>query len=133
MTSASLPRIIQGDCLDVLRTFEAESVDLILTSPPYADNRRHTYGGVPPEQFVEWFTPIAQELLRVLKKDGTFVLNIKEKVVDGERSTYVLELILALRAMTLVFVFGAAGATAAASARARSGRRRRACGRPPSR
>ncbi len=93
------PRIIQGDCLDVLKTFEADSVDLILTSPPYADNRRHTYGGVPPEQYVEWFTPIAHELLRVLKKDGTFILNIKEKVVDGERSTYVLELILALRQM----------------------------------
>lgn len=91
------PHIIQGDCLDVLRGFEDDSFDLILTSPPYADSRKNTYGGVPPEQYVEWFAPIAEELRRVLKPEGTFVLNIKEKVVDGERSTYVLELILELR------------------------------------
>ena len=91
------PRIIQGDCLDVLRTFEDDSFDLVLTSPPYADSRKRTYGGVPPERYVEWFAPISQELLRVLKPEGTFVLNIKEKVVGGERSTYVIELILELR------------------------------------
>ncbi len=93
------PRIIQGDCLKVLKTFEDDSFDLILTSPPYADSRKKTYGGVPPEAYVAWFLPIAHELLRVLKPEGTFVLNIKEKVVEGERSTYVLELILALRQM----------------------------------
>jgi len=70
---------------------------LIVTSPPYADNRKNTYGGVPPEKYVEWFLPIGIELLRILKPGGTFILNIKEKVVDGERSTYVIELIQALR------------------------------------
>ncbi len=91
------PRIIQGDCLEKLRGMENDSVDLVLTSPPYADSRKNTYGGVAPEDYVAWFAPIAQELLRVLKPEGTFILNIKEKVVDGERSTYVLELILELR------------------------------------
>ncbi len=91
------PRIIQGDCLDVLRRFESGSVDLVLTSPPYADSRKSTYGGVPPDAYVDWFLPIAAEIQRVLRPEGTFVLNIKEKVVAGERSTYVLELILALR------------------------------------
>lgn len=46
---------------------------------------------------MEWFLPISQELYRVLKPSGTFILNIKEKVVNGERHTYVIELILAMR------------------------------------
>jgi DNA modification methylase len=73
-------------------------VDLIVTSPPYADQRKHTYGGVAPDHYVAWFLPIAAELKRVLKPEGSFILNIKERVVDGERHTYVLELICALRA-----------------------------------
>lgn len=89
--------IILGDCLEVLKTLEDNTIDLIFTSPPYADQRKSTYGGIHPDQYVEWFLPIAQELLRVLRPTGTFVLNIKEKVVDGERHTYVLELIMAMR------------------------------------
>jgi DNA modification methylase len=87
-----------GDCADILPTqFPAASVDLIVTSPPYADNRRGTYGGIHPDRYVAWFLPRAEQFRRVLKPTGTFVLNIKEKVVDGERHTYVLELILAMK------------------------------------
>ena len=86
-----------GDCKDVLKQIQDNSIDLIFTSPPYADQRKTTYGGIAPDDYVEWFLPIGQELLRVLKPTGTFILNIKEKVVEGERSTYVMELILALR------------------------------------
>jgi len=82
-----------GNCKDKLKELEDESVDLIFTSPPYADSRKNTYGGIHPDKYVEWFLPISRELFRVLKKTGTFVLNIKEKVVEGERHTYVLELI----------------------------------------
>ncbi|OOE38361.1 site-specific DNA-methyltransferase [Salinivibrio kushneri] len=89
--------IFNGDCLDVLKDMESNSVDLIVTSPPYADQRKNTYGGVKPNEYVNWFLPISKELLRVLKPTGSFVLNIKEKVVNGERHTYVLELIIALR------------------------------------
>jgi len=92
-----LDRVIHGDCLHVLRTFPDAFVDLIFTSPPYADNRKTTYGGVPIAGYVEWFLPISTELMRVLKPEGSFVLNIKERTVDGERQTYVLELILAIR------------------------------------
>ena len=59
--------------------------------------RKKTYGGIHPDEYVEWFLPISKELLRVLKPTGTFILNIKEKVLDGERSTYVMELILQMR------------------------------------
>lgn len=86
-----------GDCLEALQGLPDDSVDLIFTSPPYADQRVKTYGGVKPAEYVDWFMPRAVEFQRVLKADGTFVLNIKEKVVAGERSTYVLELILELR------------------------------------
>ncbi len=86
-----------GDCLDVLPTLPNRSVDLIVTSPPYADQRKDAYGGVPPCAYVEWFLPRAAELKRVLKDTGSFMLNMKERVVDGERHTYVLELIIALR------------------------------------
>jgi len=90
--------LLQGDCLDVLsETFPDNTFDLIITSPPYADSRAKTYGGIHPDDYVEWFLPRAEEFRRVLKPSGTFILNIKEKVVDGERHTYVLELILALR------------------------------------
>ncbi len=89
--------IYLGDCKDILKDIPDNSVDLIFTSPPYADQRRNTYGGIHPDDYVQWFLPISQELLRVLKPTGTFALNIKEKVVNGERSTYVIELILELR------------------------------------
>ena len=91
-------RIIHhGDCLEVMRGLPSDCVDLIVTSPPYADARSHTYGGIAPDEYVEWFLERAEEMHRILKPTGSFVLNIKEKAVDGERHTYVLELILALK------------------------------------
>jgi len=90
-------KVILGDCLEILKQIPDSSINLIVTSPPYADSRRSTYGGVHPDHYVEWFLPIATELQRVLKDDGTFILNIKEKAVDCERHAYVIELILALK------------------------------------
>jgi len=92
-----IDRIILGDCEEVLKQVPENSVDLIVTSPPYADQRQHTYGGVSPANYVSWFLPKAEQFLRVLKPTGTFILNIKERVVNGERHTYVLELILGMR------------------------------------
>lgn len=90
-------KVFCGDCEDVLQQFPDDSVDLIFTSPPYADQRKRTYGGIKPDDYVEWFLPKAKEFFRVLKPKGTFVLNIKERVVKGERHTYVIELILELK------------------------------------
>jgi site-specific DNA-methyltransferase (adenine-specific)/site-specific DNA-methyltransferase (cytosine-N4-specific) len=89
--------VFLGDCRLVLKRLPENSVDLIVTSPPYADQRKDTYGGIPVSEYVDWFLPISKELLRVLKPSGTFVLNIKERVLNGERSTYVMELILEMR------------------------------------
>lgn len=89
--------ILFGDSKEQLKSIPDNTVDLIVTSPPYADQRKNTYGGIRHDNYVEWFLPISEQLLRVLKPTGTFILNIKEKVVEGERSTYVMELILAMR------------------------------------
>ena len=89
--------IIHGDCEHALRSVPDNSIDLIFTSPPYADQRKRTYGGIRPNDYVDWFLPKADEFYRVLKPSGTFVLNIKERVVNGERHTYVIELILEMR------------------------------------
>jgi len=89
--------IKRGDCLDVLQEYPESFFDLIVTSPPYADSRQKTYGGIKPGKYAEWFLPRSQQFFRVLKPSGTFILNIKERVVGGERHTYVIELILELR------------------------------------
>lgn len=90
-------QLLYGDCRVELPKLPAESIDLIVTSPPYANQRSASYGGVKPDRYVEWFTPITDELLRVLKPAGTFILNIKEPAINGERHTCVLELILEMR------------------------------------
>jgi site-specific DNA-methyltransferase (adenine-specific)/site-specific DNA-methyltransferase (cytosine-N4-specific) len=86
-----------GDSKIELLNIPENTVDLIVTSPPYADQRKGTYGGIHPDNYVEWILPITEQLFRVLKPSGTFILNIKEKVADGQRSTYVLELILEMK------------------------------------
>ena len=73
--SLELDKIIHGDCLSVIKTFPDECIDLIITSPPYADNRKKSYQGFPIRHYVERFLPIADELRRVLKPQGSFVLN----------------------------------------------------------
>ena len=65
-----IDKIIQGDCLAVLKALPDAYFDLIFTSPPYADNRKNTYGGIPIQRYVEWFLPISDELKRVLKSEA---------------------------------------------------------------
>jgi len=92
-----LDKIYLGDCKEILKTIPDGKIDLIVTSPPYAYNRKSTYGGIPIKGYVDWFLPISLELKRVLNPTGSFILNIKERAVNGERQTYVIELILAMK------------------------------------
>ncbi len=88
-------KIYNMDCLNGMKeNLPSESVDFIFTSPPYADMR--DYAKIHPNTYVEWFLPIAKELHRVLKENGSFVLNINDKVLKGERSLYVYKLVIAL-------------------------------------
>ncbi len=90
-------KILHGDCGEILQSLPDECIDLIFTSPPYADQRKRTYGGIKPDEYVDWFLARSEQFLRVLNPTGTFVLNIKERVANGERHTYVIELILRMR------------------------------------
>jgi len=92
-----IDQIVQGDCLKILPDVLSQSVDLIVTSPPYAEKRSKTYGGIPADKYVEWFLLRSEQFLRVLKPTGSFVLNIKEGVRNGQRQTYVMELVIALQ------------------------------------
>jgi len=100
-------KIYKGDTRLLLKDenrFSENSIDLIITSPPYGIQRKNSYGGIHPDKYVEWFTPIAEELLRILKPTGSFILNIKERVRNCERDTYVLNLILEMRKLGWLWV-----------------------------
>lgn len=90
-------KIFCGDCEKILKDFPTNSIDFIITSPPYSDSRKNTYGGIHPAKYVDWFLPKSKVFFNILKNDGTFILNIKERVFSGERHTYVIELILEMR------------------------------------
>ena len=94
--------IVCGDAQEWLLRLPPASVDLIFTSPPYADAR--SYSAIAPEQYVEWFLPIAECMLDVLRDTGSLALNIKNRVarsgpLKGQRHPYVYELVLALQSM----------------------------------
>lgn len=84
------------DCLAYMKTLPDECIDVVITSPPYAEQRISTYGGVSADAFPSWMSEIGKEIYRILKPSGSFVLNIKEHVDNGRRDTYVLKTILSL-------------------------------------
>jgi DNA modification methylase len=87
-----------ADSLELLPTLPAGSVDLVFTSPPYALHFKKEYGNANQSDYVAWFLPFAREIKRVLKPDGSFVLNIGGSWTPGEpvRSLYHFRLLLAL-------------------------------------
>ncbi|HEV3260750.1 MAG TPA: site-specific DNA-methyltransferase [Gemmataceae bacterium] len=93
-----LGRAYHADALDVLRSQPADSVALVLTSPPFALRRQKAYGNVAASEYVDWFWPFAEEIHRVLRPDGSFVLDLGPawKPHSGTRSLYQYELVLRL-------------------------------------
>lgn len=89
--------LYNGDCLKEMQRLEDDSVDLVFTSPPYAERRVGVYNSIAEEAYIEWFLPIASQIKRVLKPTGSFFLNLKAHTNDGERSLYVMELVIALK------------------------------------
>lgn len=85
-----------GDAREVLGTYPDGHFNLIVTSPPYADARKKHYDSIPPDEYCDFFLSFHDEFWRVLAEDGSFVLNIKDKVVDGIRHRYVWQTIMAL-------------------------------------
>lgn len=87
--------VINGDCREVLKAY-VNQVDLIVTSPPYADARKKHYDSVHPDEFTEWFLSFHESFYNALKPNGSLVINIKDKVVDGVRHRFVWHMIEAL-------------------------------------
>ncbi len=87
-----------GDSLEVLPKFGDESVNLIMTSPPFGLVRKKEYGNVPAEEYVEWFKPFGKEFKRILMKDGSFVIDIGGSWIPGKplKSLYQYELLIML-------------------------------------
>ena len=79
-----IDKIYQGDCLEVLKTFEDNSIDLTVTSPPY-DNLRN-YGGVIDGWSFEKFQGIARELYRVTKEGGVVVWVVADATIKGSET-----------------------------------------------
>lgn len=86
------------DSLPWLRAIPEESVDLVLTSPPYALEFKKEYGNVAKDKYVEWLRPFGAEIRRILKPDGSFVLNIGGSYNQGSptRSLYHFKVLLML-------------------------------------
>lgn len=95
-------RIMCGDCRlpeDVARLLDGDTINLAVTSPPYADRRKYdatsAFRPVPPEDYVGWFAPVAANVAAHLAEDGSWLVNIKAGAEALDRETYVLDLVLA--------------------------------------
>lgn len=86
-----------GDCSEELKKVGDASVDLVVTSPPYAEQRKGKYNSIPMDRYLEWFLPIGKELKRVIRPTGSFFLNIKGHCDHGEWQTYHWDLVKALQ------------------------------------
>jgi DNA modification methylase len=95
-------RLICGDCRDrsvIAKLFEGRKANVVITSPPYATQRQYDptsgFEPVTPEKYVAWFRDVAAAIESVLAADGSYFLNIKAHAEEGERHTYVMDLVLA--------------------------------------
>lgn len=94
-----LNKIYFGDSLKLLDDIDDNSVDLVITSPPYADTI--FYGDNVENktlvEYPEWFAEIGKKIKRILKPSGSFILNINDRVEKKERSLYALKTVIALK------------------------------------
>jgi site-specific DNA-methyltransferase (adenine-specific) len=99
-------QIHNGDSLELLKQLPDNSVDLVITSPPYADLKVYIDNpGILADNYVEWFLPICNEICRVIKPTGSFILNINDKVEGGFRHPYVYDLISEIHKRTELKMF----------------------------
>jgi DNA modification methylase len=84
-----------GDCFELIKELPDNSIDLIITSPPYADivNYGKNISIQKPQDYCDWLLPIFNEIQRVLKPSGSFILNINDTCKNGYRNPFIYELI----------------------------------------
>lgn len=88
-------KVIEGDAFELIKDQPDNSVDLVITSPPYADiiNYGKEVSIKKPDEYVDWILPLFKEIYRVLKPSGSFILNINDNCKNGVRNTYIYDLI----------------------------------------
>jgi len=88
--------IIEGNCFNLIKEIPDNSIDLVVTSPPYADVK--SYGKeinvFHPDRYVDWFLPLQVEIYRVLKPTGSYILNNNDNLVKKLRHPYVFDLVI---------------------------------------
>jgi DNA modification methylase len=89
-------KVILGDSRQVLKSFPDGYFNLIITSPPYADARKKHYDSISTDDFPKFLSSFHKQFYRVLSNDGSFVLNIKDKVINGVRNRYVWKTMMVL-------------------------------------
>lgn len=99
-------KLYTGDSLELLKKMPDNSVDLIITSPPYSTLKKYVdFDGISPDKYVEWFLPFCIEICRVIKPTGSFILNINDKIENGFRHPYVFDLISEIHKKTNLKMF----------------------------
>jgi len=85
-----LGKAFLGDSLDLLDRLDSGSINLVITSPPFALQRKKEYGNEPQDEYVDWLTRFATKVMRVLKENGSFVLDLGGAYEKGKpiRSLY---------------------------------------------
>ena len=88
-------KILTGDCFELIKDLPDNSVDLVITSPPYADivNYGKNISIQKPKDYCDWILPLFNEIHRVLKPSGSFILNINDNCSNGLRNPFIYELI----------------------------------------
>jgi len=98
--------IYKGDSLQLMKELDDNSIDLVITSPPYADLKKYIdFDGIHPDKYVEWFIPYCKEIERIIKPTGSFILNINDKVQNKIRHPYVIDLISTLHKETNLLMY----------------------------
>lgn len=85
-------KLINCDCIAAMKEIDSESINLYMTSPPYAKQR--SYNGASADEYIDFISPIVREVVRTLKNDGSFVINIKEHCLNGQRHLYVYKMVI---------------------------------------
>ena len=86
------PWLMQGDCLERMKEIPSGSVNLWVTSPPYAKQR--DYNSSESDDYNEFISPIILEAMRTLSDNGSIFINIKEHCKAGVRDLYVFKMII---------------------------------------
>ena len=94
--------VICGDCREpdtwqrLLNAANVDRVNGVFTSPPYAMQRKEQYGGVPTNEYVDWWEALQANVKANLASDGSFFVNIKAHCEDGQRVLYCMDLVAAM-------------------------------------